>query len=71
MGVTLLDALEVAVLLARTKQGVHLTYPTWSALAEVPSSLEPLVRCLAEGPPPVQDKAIEILSRLCAGINRL
>uniref|UniRef100_A0A2N9ELY6 C2 domain-containing protein n=1 Tax=Fagus sylvatica TaxID=28930 RepID=A0A2N9ELY6_FAGSY len=60
-----LDALEVAVLLARTKQGVHLTYPTWSALAEVPSSLEPLVRCLAEGPPPVQDKAIEILSRLC------
>ncbi|KAK9271196.1 hypothetical protein L1049_026786 [Liquidambar formosana] len=59
------DALEVIALLARTKQSVNFTYPPWSALAEVPSSLEPLVRCLAEGPPPVQDMAIEILSRLC------
>ncbi|PQP99615.1 protein CELLULOSE SYNTHASE INTERACTIVE 3 [Prunus yedoensis var. nudiflora] len=59
------DALEVVALLARTKQGVNFTYPPWSALAEVPSSLEPLVRCLAEGPPPLQDKSIEILSRLC------
>lgn len=59
------DALEVVALLARTKQGLNFIYPPWSALAEVPSSLEPLVRCLAEGPSPVQDKAIEILSRLC------
>ena len=60
------DALEVVVLLARTKQGVNCTYPAWSALVEVPSSLEPLVRCLVEGPPSLQDKAIEILSRLCS-----
>ncbi|KAH7835670.1 hypothetical protein Vadar_028582 [Vaccinium darrowii] len=59
------DALEVVALLARTKQSVNFTYPPWSALAEVPSSLESLVHCLAEGPPLVQDKAIEILSRLC------
>lgn len=59
------DALEVVALLARTKQGVNFTYPPWSVFAEVESSLEPLVRCLAEGPPPLQDKAIEILSRLC------
>ncbi|KAF8404071.1 hypothetical protein HHK36_008948 [Tetracentron sinense] len=59
------EALEVVALLARTKQSVNFTYPPWSALVEVPSSLEPLVRCLAEGLPPVQDKAIEILSRLC------
>uniref|UniRef100_A0A5B6ZP72 C2 domain-containing protein n=1 Tax=Davidia involucrata TaxID=16924 RepID=A0A5B6ZP72_DAVIN len=59
------DALEVVSLLARTKQSANFTYPPWSALAEVPSSLEPLVHCLAEGPPLVQDKAIEILSRLC------
>ncbi|KAK6246241.1 hypothetical protein SCA6_009331 [Theobroma cacao] len=59
------DALEVVALLSRTKKGVNLTYPPWSALAEAPSSLEPLVRCLAEGPPPLQDKSIEILSRLC------
>ncbi|KAL6317144.1 hypothetical protein AAG906_029896 [Vitis piasezkii] len=49
------DALEVVALLARMKQSVNFTY----------SPLESLVRCLAEGPPLVQDKAIEILSRLC------
>ncbi|XVE95518.1 hypothetical protein REPUB_Repub02eG0104300 [Reevesia pubescens] len=59
------DALEVVALLSRTKKGVNLTYPPWSALAEAPSSMESLVRCLAEGPPPLQDKSIEILSRLC------
>ncbi|XWS25108.1 hypothetical protein CRYUN_Cryun27aG0042600 [Craigia yunnanensis] len=59
------DTLEVIALLSRTKKGVNLTYPPWSALAEAPSSLEPLVQCLAEGPPPLQDKSIEILSRLC------
>lgn len=64
-GVDAVDCLEVIALLARTKQGVNLTYPPYSALAEVPSSLEPLVKCLAEGPALVQDKAVEILSRLC------
>ncbi|XP_057973272.1 protein CELLULOSE SYNTHASE INTERACTIVE 3 [Malania oleifera] len=59
------DTLEVVALLARTKQNVNFTYPPWSAFAEVPSSLDTLVRCLAEGLPPLQDKAIEILSRLC------
>uniref|UniRef100_A0A803NGE9 C2 domain-containing protein n=1 Tax=Cannabis sativa TaxID=3483 RepID=A0A803NGE9_CANSA len=60
------DALEVMALLARSKQGVNFTYPPWSSLAEVPSSLESIVRCLVEGPPTLQDKAIEILSRLCS-----
>ncbi|GAY52135.1 hypothetical protein CUMW_139600 [Citrus unshiu] len=64
-GTDVADALEVVALLARTKQGLNFTYPPWAALAEVPSSIEPLVCCLAEGPPPLQDKAIEILSRLC------
>ncbi|XP_057442675.1 protein CELLULOSE SYNTHASE INTERACTIVE 3 [Lotus japonicus] len=59
------DALEVIALLARTKQGINFTYPPRSALAEKPSSLEFLVCCLTDGPSPVQDKAIEILSRLC------
>lgn len=59
------DALDVIAKLARTKQGVNSTYKLWSALAEVPSSLVPLVRCLCEGPPQIQDKSIEILSRLC------
>ncbi|KAF9608979.1 hypothetical protein IFM89_012318 [Coptis chinensis] len=60
------DTLSVISLLARTKQSATITYPPWSALAEVPSSLESLVRCLAEGSPAAQDKAIEILSRLCS-----
>ncbi|OVA07391.1 C2 calcium-dependent membrane targeting [Macleaya cordata] len=62
------DVLEVVALLSRTKQCVNFTYPPWSALAEVPSSLEALVRCLAEGLPPAQDMAIEILSRLCGDL---
>lgn len=59
------DALDVIAKLSRTKQGVNSTCKLWSALAEVPSSLVPLVRCLCEGPPQIQDKSIEILSRLC------
>ncbi|KAI6690937.1 hypothetical protein NL676_027765 [Syzygium grande] len=64
-GTDVMDALEVVALLARTKQDTNLSYPPWSVLAEVPESLESVVRCLAVGPPLVQDKAIEILSRLC------
>ncbi|KAF3778546.1 U-box domain-containing protein 13 [Nymphaea thermarum] len=60
------DILDVLALLARTKQCVNSSYHPWSALAESPSGLEPLVRCLAVGLPPMQDKAIEILSRLCS-----
>ncbi|XP_065881120.1 protein CELLULOSE SYNTHASE INTERACTIVE 3 [Euphorbia lathyris] len=59
------DALEVVALLARTKQGMISTFPPWAALVEAPSSLESLVYCLSEGPPVLQDKVIEILSRLC------
>ncbi|XP_072079033.1 protein CELLULOSE SYNTHASE INTERACTIVE 3 isoform X8 [Arachis hypogaea] len=58
------DALDVIALLARTKHDVSLTYPPLLVLADK-SCLEPLVCCLADGPPIVQDKAIEILSRLC------
>ncbi|KAF6170569.1 hypothetical protein GIB67_031977 [Kingdonia uniflora] len=64
-GIDSTDALDVIALLARTKNSVNLTYPPCSALADVPSSLEPLVHVLAEGSPLMQDKAIEILSRLC------
>ncbi|CAI0600497.1 unnamed protein product [Linum tenue] len=64
-GTDMTDSLEVVSLLTRTKQGADLEYQPWAALVEVPSSLEPLVYCLAKGSPVVQDKAIEILSRLC------
>ncbi|XP_019056447.1 PREDICTED: uncharacterized protein LOC104800208 isoform X2 [Tarenaya hassleriana] len=60
------NILEVVAFLARTKDGVGFSYQPRSAIAEVLSSLETLVQCLAEGPTLVQDKAIEILSRLCS-----
>ncbi|KAH9319220.1 hypothetical protein KI387_020989 [Taxus chinensis] len=63
--VMLSDALEALALLARVKPGGASTIPPWAILAESPYSLEPLVRCLAVGLPPVQEKAIEVLSRLC------
>ncbi|KAL5982783.1 Protein CELLULOSE SYNTHASE INTERACTIVE 3 [Asimina triloba] len=59
------DALEALALLVKTKLCMSSTYRPLSALCEAPSSLEPLVPCLADGIPPAKDKAIEILSRLC------
>ncbi|CAN1130566.1 Protein CELLULOSE SYNTHASE INTERACTIVE 3 [Linum perenne] len=64
-GIDVTDCLEVVSLLARTKQGVDLEYQPWAALVEVPSRLEPIIYCLAKGSPTVQDKAIELLCRLC------
>ena len=63
--ITSSDALEALAILARVKQGGGPSIPTWAVLAELPNSLEPLVKCLAIGLPPVQEKAIEVLSRLC------
>lgn len=64
-GTDITDALEVVALLVRMKHGVNFTYLPRAVLSEVPSSLDPLARLLAEGPPLLQDKAIEILSQLC------
>ncbi|KAL6547377.1 hypothetical protein OROMI_023098 [Orobanche minor] len=51
------DALDVVEIFSRTRQGS-------CPLNEVPSSLGPLLRCLNEGPPVMQDKVIGILSRV-------
>ncbi|KAL8167222.1 hypothetical protein V2J09_008721 [Rumex salicifolius] len=59
------DVLGVISVLARSKQSRSATNPIWSVFAEFPSSLEPIVHCLGDGPPTLQDKVIEILSRLC------
>ncbi|KAG8091117.1 hypothetical protein GUJ93_ZPchr0011g27070 [Zizania palustris] len=61
---TSLDPLDVLELMTRTKEGEHFI-SLWSAFLEVPESLEPLVRCINVGLPPIQDKAIQILARLC------
>ncbi|KAL5704437.1 Protein CELLULOSE SYNTHASE INTERACTIVE 3 [Ranunculus cassubicifolius] len=65
-GTDCIETLQVISRLTRTKQSANITYPPWLALAEVPSSLKSIVHCLAEGSPPAQDIAVEILSRLCS-----
>eukprot|EP00246_Nothoceros_aenigmaticus_P011723 TRINITY_DN3316_c0_g1_i1.p1 TRINITY_DN3316_c0_g1~~TRINITY_DN3316_c0_g1_i1.p1 ORF type:complete len:1583 (+),score=374.80 TRINITY_DN3316_c0_g1_i1:393-4751(+) len=60
-----LEPLDALASLARAKRGGAFSRPPWSVLAEVPYSMSPLVTCLGEGLPPLQDKAIEVLSRLC------
>lgn len=60
------ESLEVVALMSRTKQSGNWSFSSWTALAEVASNLDPLVHCLADGTSSVQDKAIEILSRLCS-----
>uniref|UniRef100_A0A0E0F333 C2 domain-containing protein n=1 Tax=Oryza meridionalis TaxID=40149 RepID=A0A0E0F333_9ORYZ len=62
---TNLDPLNVLAWMARTKEGAHFSSPLWSAFLDVPESLEPLVRCISVGLPPIQDKAIQILASLC------
>lgn len=59
------EALEALTLLAKENRGGALNHPLWTALAEAPCSMEPLIMCLATGIPPIQEKAIEVLSRLC------
>lgn len=59
------EALEALASLARARCAGTCSRPPWSVLAEVPYSLGPLVTCVAVGRPPMQEKAIEVLSRLC------
>ncbi|KAK1301902.1 hypothetical protein QJS10_CPB12g01271 [Acorus calamus] len=57
------EVLEALALLSRSK-GRHVK-PAWEILAENPHTIIPLVSCIADGEPSLQDKAIEILSKLC------
>lgn len=65
--VTKLEPLDVLALMARTKEGAQFSPPLCTAFLEVPESLEPLVRCVSIGLPPIQDKSIQILASLCQG----
>ncbi|KAI5082947.1 hypothetical protein GOP47_0002690 [Adiantum capillus-veneris] len=59
------EALEALASLARAKCAGTCSKPPWSVLAEIPYSLGPLVTCVAVGNSIMQEKAIEVLSRLC------
>ena len=59
------EVLDALVLLSRSKGEDGHVKPPWAILAEYPHTIIPLVSCVAEGTSLFQDKAIEILSRLC------
>lgn len=58
-------ALEALAALARAKPGHGFSRPPLQVLSEVPYSISPLVACLSSGTPIMQEKTIEVLSRLC------
>ncbi|KAK9096777.1 hypothetical protein Sjap_022274 [Stephania japonica] len=61
------EALDALSILSRSKGSGGHTKPAWSVLAEHPYTIRPIVSCLASASSLLQDKAIEILSRLCHG----
>ncbi|KAL4197571.1 hypothetical protein AMTRI_Chr04g251800 [Amborella trichopoda] len=59
------EVLEALVLLSRSKGSTGYSKPAWAVLGENPHTMIPLVCSVSNGTPTLQDKAIEILSRLC------
>ncbi|KNA11436.1 hypothetical protein SOVF_135210 [Spinacia oleracea] len=59
------EALDALAYLARAGVPDGNIRPAWAILAESPSHITPIVSCIADAAPALQDKAIEILSRLC------
>ncbi|KAL8199625.1 hypothetical protein R6Q57_013193 [Mikania cordata] len=63
--VAMSEALNAVAILSRLKGSSGHIKPAWAVLAEYPDSIRPIVSCIAGATPLLQDKAIEILSRLC------
>ncbi|KAK2384679.1 protein CELLULOSE SYNTHASE INTERACTIVE [Trifolium repens] len=59
------EALEALVILSRSEESGANIKSACAVLAEFPESLIPIVLCIANSTPTLQDKTIEILSRLC------
>ncbi|XP_015580740.2 protein CELLULOSE SYNTHASE INTERACTIVE 1 [Ricinus communis] len=59
------EALDALAILSRSGGASEHIKPTWAVLAEFPKSITPIVSSIADATPLLQDKAIEILSRLC------
>lgn len=59
------EALDALAYLSRSRVPSGKGKPSWAVLAESPSHITPIVSCIADATPALQDKAIEILSRLC------
>ncbi|PPR91673.1 hypothetical protein GOBAR_AA29009 [Gossypium barbadense] len=59
------EALDALAILSRSEVAGSQIKPTWAVLAEFPKSMTPIVLSISDATPLLQDKAIEILSRLC------
>ncbi|XP_048335509.2 protein CELLULOSE SYNTHASE INTERACTIVE 1 [Ziziphus jujuba] len=59
------EALDALAILSRFQGASESVKPAWAVLAEFPKSITPIVLSIADATPLLQDKAIEILSRLC------
>nr|KJB49156.1 hypothetical protein B456_008G103300 [Gossypium raimondii] len=59
------EALDALAILSRSEVVGSQIKPTWAVLADFPKSITPIVLTISDATPLLQDKAIEILSRLC------
>lgn len=59
------EALDALAILSRSEVAGGQIKPTWAVLTEFPKSIAPIVLSIVDSSPLLQDKAIEILSRLC------
>ncbi|KAI3462039.1 hypothetical protein Pfo_018702 [Paulownia fortunei] len=59
------EALDALAFLSRPVGDIGHIKPAWAVLADYPSSITPVVSCITDATPLLQDKAIEILSPLC------
>ncbi|KAG4398927.1 hypothetical protein AAZX31_08G137600 [Glycine max] len=59
------EALEALAILSRSEETSANIKSACAVLAEFPKSISPIVLCIVDSEPTLQDKTIEILSRLC------
>lgn len=59
------EALDALAILSRSEGVTGNMKPTWAVLAEFPQSISPIVASITDATPILQDKAIEVLARLC------
>ncbi|KAL0543283.1 hypothetical protein IC582_018374 [Cucumis melo] len=59
------EALDALAILSRSEGVSGTMKPAWAVLAEFPQSISPIVASITDATPILQDKAIEVLARLC------
>ncbi|XP_023735022.1 protein CELLULOSE SYNTHASE INTERACTIVE 1 [Lactuca sativa] len=59
------EAINALAILSRLKGSTGQVKPAWAVLTEYPDSIHPIVSCISGASSLLQDKAVEILSRLC------